>query len=99
MEVMGENDFAFVKALIVAGDEDVSSAKWAKTLEDIAEWEPIRSDTDKLNTREGFNSEEERTRQIIRSRVRLRYGLTERVSSSITGEYEGSCSVPVEFRW
>jgi hypothetical protein len=98
MEVTGENDYDSLSTRIATGSQVEVDAKWAKTLADIAEWgAKVRGKYAKVNGRIVLDPKDRE--YAIRSRVRLRYGLTERVDESVTGEFPGSRAVPVEMRW
>lgn len=95
MDVMGENDYAFVLSLVNAGSDEEAMAKWEATLEDMDEWRrEVRGNYVALDGDVKLSPELPEAK--IRRRVRLRYGLTAEVAAVVTGEYPGSRAVPVE---
>jgi hypothetical protein len=59
-------------------DQDVSSAKWARTLTDIDRWDSIRNeggDIKRIGNIEFFEGTSDETRLEFRNLIRGRYGL------------------------
>lgn len=96
---------AAVTTMIAAYDQDIADAKWARTLEDINLWLPIRDeagDVKKIGPIEFFDGASITTRLEFRNRVRTRYGqlaLLSEVPQSSSSYPFGSYAVPVTADW
>lgn len=94
-----------VEVMIAADeDQDISDAKWSRTLEDIALWPDIRDeegDLKKVGSIEFFNVGDT-TRLGFRNMVRARYGQPLLISETATAPIlvaNASVAVPVTADW
>ncbi|MEO5859174.1 MAG: hypothetical protein ABIR33_09525 [Pyrinomonadaceae bacterium] len=92
-----------ITAIAADSDQDISDAKWAKTLTDIALWDGGVStdagDVKRVDVIEFFEGSNVNARLNIRNRIRARYGfdlLTTDLGSVLV---QGYAAVTVEADW